>query len=123
MVNMMICKKWIAMTLLLCLLVLTGCTPYKAPPEINTRPATQPSTEETQTNASEESQGKDWESILTYKEYLAMSKEEQSSFYDSFEDPNEFFSWFNAVKAIYDEERKENQFEGGSIDIGGMSGN
>ena len=113
-------KKCIAIVLL-CLL-LTGCS-YKAPPGMNTRPATQPSDGQTQASTPDESQGKDWESILTYSEYLEMSKAEQDEFYNSFEDPNEFFAWFDAVKAIYDEERKENQFNGGSIDIGGMSGN
>ena len=94
--------QMIAGLLLVCVLLIAGCT---APGE--TQPATQ---------------AKDWESILAYSEYLEMTKEEQDAFYKSFEDPVEFFAWFDAVKAIYDEQREENHYDGGSIDIGGMSG-
>lgn len=92
--------------LLLCVLLLSGCA---APDSTQPQPSTQPETV-------------DWESILAYSEYLEMTKQEQDAFYNSFEDPAEFFTWFDAVKAIYDAQREENHYDGGSIDIGGMSG-
>ena len=101
-------KQIIALILLLCVMLCAGCTKPIAP---ETQPDTQAPTQE-----------KDWESILTYSEYLKMTKDQQDAFYNSFEDPNDFFSWFDAAKKIYDEERKENHFDGGSIDVGGKSG-
>ncbi len=106
--------KWIAWLLALCMLVLVGCASAQEEPAGSDDQAVQGDQNDNGT--------KDWEEILTYAEYLKMTKQEQDDFYASFEDPMEFFQWFNAVKAIYDEERKENEFDGGSIDIGGMSG-
>ena len=100
--------KWVAALLALCLLVLPGCAEKDAQ-------------DETTNQSAQGNQEKDWEEILTYAEYLEMSKEEQDDFYASFEDPAEFFKWFDAVKEIYDQYREENQFDGGSIDIGDMS--
>ncbi len=97
-------KQIIAGILLICGLLVSGCS-AQIPDQ------TQP-----------ETQAKDWQSILTYSEYLEMTKQEQDAFYSSFEDPGEFFAWFDAVKAIYDAERQENHYNGGGIDIGGMSG-
>lgn len=108
--------KWIALLLVLCLLVLPGCG--ASDPET-------PAGNENQSVQGNQSENgtKDWEEILTYAEYLNMTKQEQDAFYASFEDPMDFFAWFKAVKAIYDEERKDYEFDGsGSIDIGGMSG-
>lgn len=108
-VSIMKKMKWIALLLALSLLVLPGCAEKDAQ-------------DETTNQSAQGNQEKDWEEILTYAEYLEMSKEEQDDFYASFEDPAEFFQWFDAVKAIYDEYREENQYDGGAIDIGGMSG-
>lgn len=105
--------KWIALILALSLLLLVGCAPGEEVPVGSDDQAVQ----------GDQNDSKDWEELLTYAEYLEKSKEEQDAFYASFEDPMEFFEWFDAVKAIYDEERKENEFDGGAIDIGGMSGN
>ena len=111
--------KWLAAFLALCLLILPGCA-SEEPEVIDTWPGR---FETTTTDAPTETTS-EWEKILTYSEYLEMTKEEQDAFYASFEDPKEFFQWFDAVKAIYDEERKENDFDGsGVIDIGDASGN
>ena len=107
--------------LALCLL-LAGCNTYKEPPEINTRPP-EDGTSET-TASTTESLGStestvDWESLLTYAEYLEMSAQERSNFADSFESFDEFLQWLNTTKAIYDEQRKENEMnQGGTIDMG-----
>ena len=77
---------------------------------------------ETTTQPTQSEQEKYWEEVLTYAEYMEMTKEEQDDFYTSFEDPAEFFEWFDAVKASYDRYREENQFDGiGSIDLGKVS--
>lgn len=109
--------KWIVILLALSLLILPGCA-AEEPEVIDTWPG------RFETTATAEPAGTEspWEEILTYAEYLEMSKEEQDAFYASFEDPKEFFQWFDAVKAIYDEERKENNFNGDDVlDLGGAS--
>ncbi len=59
-----------------------------------------------------------WEKILTYKQYLEMTTEERNAFYDSFEDPDEFYAWFDEVQAMYEQRRIENQLgNGGSINM------
>ncbi len=117
--------KRIVAFLAVCMLILPGCTPEvnNTWPDKFETTTTDALVETTTTDAPVETTS-NWEQILTYSEYLAMSKEEQDDFYASFETPQEFFQWFDAVKAIYDEERKENDFDGsGVIDIGGASGN
>ncbi|MBO5879553.1 MAG: hypothetical protein J6Q68_03270, partial [Clostridia bacterium] len=58
--------------------------------------------------------------LLTYEEYIALSGEEQQAYFQSFDTYQEFFDWFNAAKAKYDEEHKgDNVGEDGNIDIGG----
>lgn len=119
--------KWIAVILALCLLLVlvyfaekgarvdvTQGNDYTIPNfTIQNETTTQPTQSE---------QEKYWEEVLTYAEYLEMTKEEQDDFYTSFEDPAEFFEWFDAVKASYDRYREENQFDGsGSIDLGKVS--
>lgn len=56
---------------------------------------------------------------VTYADYLAMSQEEQLAYYESFEDPQDFFDWFNEEKAKYDEENKGEELpDDGNIDLG-----
>lgn len=57
--------------------------------------ATSP-TEQTSAGAEEEA--------LTYEQYLALSSSAQREYFDSFEDPQAFLTWFDAAKEIYDKE-------------------
>ena len=55
---------------------------------------------------------------VTYEQYLAMSAEEREAHYNSFAEPAEFFDWFNAALAKYEEENKKPVLgEDGSVDI------
>lgn len=119
--------KWIAVFLALCLLLVLV---YFAENNVNIGitqgdDGTIPTfifENETTAQPTQSEEEKYWEGVLTYAEYLEMTKEEQDDFYTSFEDPAEFFVWFNAVKASYDRYREENQFDGsGSIDLGKVS--
>ena len=55
---------------------------------------------------------------VTYEQYLAMTPEQKQEHYNSFADPAEFFDWFHAAAAKYEEEHKNPELgENGSIDI------
>ena len=62
--------------------------------------------------------------ILTYEEYIALSAEEQSLYFDSFSTPEEFINWYNDAKTKYDALHKPSDDENseeieGSIGLGG----
>lgn len=60
---------------------------------------------------------------MTYEEYLAMSPEEQESYYDSFPSYVEFFAWLNAAKEEYEQANKNPTLgEDGSLDVGDIFG-
>lgn len=59
--------------------------------------------------------------LLTYEEYIAMTPEQQQSYYLSFENYVDFFNWYNEAKAKYDEENKPPEIDG-DIDIGDIVG-
>ena len=46
---------------------------------------------------------------IDYEDYEAMSSEEQSSFFDSFEDSDAFFNWYNKAKNNYLESISDKQ--------------
>lgn len=55
---------------------------------------------------------------LTWKEYKAMSEEEQIAFYKQFPNHSEYKAWYNAAKKKYDEEKIEIEIgEDGTIDL------
>ena len=56
---------------------------------------------------------------LTYEEYNALSAEEQEEYFNSFDNIEDYFEWYNKVKKEYEEEigKKPN------IDIGGAEKN
>lgn len=94
-------------------LLLSGCAADVPPVE-----TTQPEIPETTATQPTEQTVNQWEQILTYAEYLEMTAEERTAFSDSFEDSAQFFEWFREVKAIYEEQRKENEMnQGGIIDM------
>lgn len=60
---------------------------------------------------------------VTFEKYEAMSGEEQEAFFESFEDPEDFFAWYNNAKAEYDARNPNVEIDGnGSIDLGGLVG-
>lgn len=109
MVTFMKSGRILAAVLVLCLL-LPGCAAQKTPvKDTFTTTTTAEPTEATENK---------WEQILTYAEYLEMNAQERSDFADSFEDSADFFQWLQAVKAIYEQNRKENEIgQDGNIDM------
>lgn len=104
-------KNFLTATFALCIL-LSGCTAGELPAE-----STQPATNVTAVTEPTEPIGQ-WEQLLTYAEYLEMNTQERSKFADSFEDSADFFRWLQAVKAIYEQERKDNELgQNGIIDM------
>ena len=62
------------------------------------------------------------DSELTYEEYIKLSEQEQTAYFNSFENPQDFFNWFQRAKAKYDEENKgQDVGEDGNIDLGGIT--
>lgn len=56
---------------------------------------------------------------MTYEKYNAMSGAEQQAYFNSFKNPADFFTWYNAAKAAY--EASQDRIEigaGGTIDLG-----
>ena len=56
--------------------------------------------------------------VLTYAEYLKFTAEEQMAYFESFENPQDFFDWFNKAKSEYDEENRGDNMGDGNIDLG-----
>lgn len=52
-----------------------------------------------------------------YEKYMEMSGEEQQKIFESYENPQDFFDWYNSVKAEYDEKNQAIVVEGGSINL------
>ena len=58
--------------------------------------------------------------LLTWEEYLALSLEEQSAYFDSFEGMDAFIAWYNAALDAYNEANKAPDLpEDGGIDLSG----
>ena len=57
--------------------------------------------------------------FVTYEQYHAMSESEQIAHFESFASVKEFFSWYNAAKAAYEETREKAEELTGDIDLGG----
>lgn len=57
--------------------------------------------------------------LTEYEEYNNMSGEQQKEFYDSFESPEDFFSWYEQAKAEYDSTRNDIILDGSTnVEIG-----
>ena len=56
---------------------------------------------------------------LNYEAYNALSAEEQEAYFNSFDNIEEFFEWYNKAKKEYEEEIGRNP----NIDIGGAEKN
>ena len=57
-------------------------------------------------------------SPLTYVEYNNLSAEEQEEYFNSFENIDEFFKWYNQAKQAYEEEQERIEMDGNTdIDI------
>jgi hypothetical protein len=59
--------------------------------------------------------------LVTYEQYSAMSESEQIAHFESFASVEEFFSWYNAAKAKYEETRTDVEELTGDIDLGGIN--
>ena len=62
--------------------------------------------------------------LLTYEEYMSLSGAEQMAYYNSFDNPDDFFNWFNVAKTEYDEKQnKVHADENGNYDLEDMFNN
>ena len=52
---------------------------------------------------------------LSYEEYMAMSGENQKAYMNSFDDIDDFFDWFDAAKAKYEEENPSIEIDGDGV--------
>ena len=60
---------------------------------------------------------------ITYEEYLAYSYADQAEYYSQFEDPSDFFAWYNAAKAEHESANKTPELgENGELDVGDIFG-
>ena len=60
---------------------------------------------------------------ITYEDYMEMTAAEQQAYYESFDDPMEFFAWLNAAKAEYEANKNDIEIgSGGSVDLGDIIG-
>lgn len=59
---------------------------------------------------------------ITYDQFLAMSAEEQRAIINMFGSTEDFMTWFNVIKAIYQEENPGVEIGSGNIDLGGLLG-
>ena len=59
----------------------------------------------------------------TYEEYLNMSGQEQQAWFESFEDPEAFFAWYDQGKAAYDAAQDKVEIgEDGTVDMSEIAG-
>ena len=56
---------------------------------------------------------------LTYEEYSALSGAEQKKYYETFDDVEAFFAWYNTALDKYNESIGKTENNGGDIDLGG----
>ena len=54
---------------------------------------------------------------LTFEEYLAMTGEQQEAHYDSFESTKAFVAWFDAAKAVWQEQNKGTEVTGPGVNL------
>ena len=52
-----------------------------------------------------------------YEKYIELSGEEQQKIFESYENPQDFFEWYNKAKAEYDEKNQAIIVDGGSINL------
>jgi len=63
------------------------------------------------------------EGPVSYDKYLGMSGEAQEAYFNTFDNPADFFAWLNSAKAEYDKLNPSIEIGGdGSIDIGDIIG-
>lgn len=86
----------------------------------NTGSGNSGSSSDTNTSGDNGNAGVDAGTSLTYEEYNAMSSSEQQAFFDSFDDPAEFFEWYQEAKAEYDEAHPDIEVGNGEIDLGNI---
>lgn len=74
----------------------------------------------TDTGSEEEIDIPDDKASLTYEEYSAMSSSQQQEYFESYSDPADFFEWYNAAKAAYEEAHPNIDIGDGNIDFGNL---
>ena len=56
---------------------------------------------------------------MTYEKYNAMSGAEQQAYFNTYSNPMDFFTWYNAAKAEYEASQERIEIgAGGTIDLG-----
>ena len=130
----------IAISLILAIAVISGCTDTNAGESRGTGSAETESVTDTQSSSesyvtdeapSEDSDlGDDSETEkefkkLSYEEYNALSGKEQELYFNQFEDLNSFFEWYNAAKKEYEDKVHSSDIiigDGGSMDFDDIFG-
>ena len=64
----------------------------------------------------------DDKSEMDFETFINLSQEEQLVFFNGFETMNDFFAWYNAAKAEYEEQNPGIDIGDGNVDIGGITG-
>lgn len=57
------------------------------------------------------------QSGVTYEEYMAMTGDQQQTYYTSFASADAFFAWFNEAKKEYDEQKQEVELGDKPVDL------
>ena len=60
--------------------------------------------------------------LLTYEEFWDLSGKEQQEYYDTFDNVDDFFAWYNAAKAKFEAEHPGVDAGDGEIDLGDLVG-
>ena len=60
---------------------------------------------------------------MDYETYLGLTGEEQETIFKTFENPQDFFNWFNKIKEEYNENNQDIIIDGGNINLDDIIGN
>ena len=66
----------------------------------------------------DDSENDDDDGSMTYEKYVSMPAEDQQAYFETFDDPEDFFDWYNAEKEKYEQAHQGEEITDGSIDLG-----
>ena len=105
--NIVICALLVALA---APMVLTGCGKTEPAPTSTTASATAPTP--APTTAPTEPKPLAYPNLITYKEYMDLTGEEQYAYFQTFPTATEFNSWFNGEKAKWEAEQEKEKTDG-----------